>query len=57
MCIVKIGRIIKIQGREAIVKIGNKTSKINISLLKNIKPKDKIICSGKLGIEKVENED
>ena len=57
MCMMKIGKITKIQGKEAVVKFGNKSSKINISLLKGIKPKDKIICSGEVGIEKVENED
>lgn len=57
MCMAKIGEVVKINKKEALVKFGNKTSKINISLLKNVKIKDKVVCSGKIAIERIGDED
>ncbi len=54
MCLAKVGEVIKIEGNEALVKFGKKLERINISLLKNLKEKDKIICSGNVAIEKVD---
>lgn len=54
MCVTKIGKVIKILGEEALVDFGNKTEKINVSLIKDLKVNDKIVCSGKIGIEKLD---
>ncbi len=51
----KIGEIIKIEGKEALAKFGKEVSRVNISLLKDVKVKDKIICSGKVAVEKLED--
>jgi len=54
VCIAKIGKVVKIEGNEALVKFGNKTERVNISFLKNLKVNDKIICSGKIAVEKID---
>ena len=51
----KIGEIIKIEGKEALVRFGEEIERVNISLLKSVKEKDKIICSGKVAVEKLED--
>ncbi len=51
----KIGKIVEIQGSEALVKFKNKTERVNISFLKGLKVNDKIICSGKIAVEKIED--
>ncbi len=53
----RIGEVVKINGNEALVRFGKEISRINISLLKNIRVKDKIICSGNVAIERIEDED
>lgn len=53
----KIGKVVKIEGDEALVKFGKKTRRINVSLLKNVKVKDKVVCSGNVAIERIEDED
>ena len=53
----RIGEVIEINGDEALVKFENGTSKVNISLLKNVKIKDKVVCSGEVAIERIEDED
>ena len=53
----RIGKVVKIIGNEALVRFGKEISRINISLLKNIRVKDKIICSGNVAIERIEDED
>lgn len=55
MCLAKVGKIVKTQGKEALVKFKNRTEKIDISLIKGLKVNDKIICSGKVAIEKLED--
>lgn len=55
MCMVKVGKIIEIKENEAIVKFKNRTEKINISLIKGLKVNDRIICSGKIALEKIED--
>jgi len=55
MCIAKIGEIIKIEGKEALVRFGKEIERVNISLLKSVKAKDKIICSEKVAVEKLED--
>lgn len=56
MCTVEIGEVIKVNKKTALVKINNKTRKVNISLLKNVKVKEKLICSGNIALERVEDE-
>lgn len=55
MCIANVGEIVKIEKEKALVRFGKKILKVNISLLKNLKEGDKIICSGKVAVEKVED--
>ena len=57
MCMTKMGKIIEIKKGIALVRFGNRTSKINVSLIKNVKMNDKILCSGDVAIERVEDED
>jgi len=52
MCLAKVGKIVELNGNKAIVKFGKTFEEIDVSLVKGLKVGDKIICSGKIGVEK-----
>ncbi|MCS7106246.1 MAG: HypC/HybG/HupF family hydrogenase formation chaperone [Candidatus Aenigmarchaeota archaeon] len=54
MCIAKVGKVVEIKGNKALVKFDKKIEKIDISLIRGVKVKDKIVCSGRVAIERVE---
>jgi hydrogenase maturation factor len=56
MCIIKIGEVVKVSKKTALVKFKGKIQKVNISLLGDVKLKDKLIFSGGIALERVEDE-
>jgi len=55
MYLLPVGKIIEIKGKRALVEFENERKEIDISLLKNIKINDKVICAGDVAIERIKD--
>ena len=53
MCFATPGKVIKLKGKIATIKMPNHQHRVDVSLLKNVKVGDYLLCHDKMAINKI----